>query len=78
MFAPSVAEGTGEDHVCGSAHGLLVPFWSSKLDIAPGEEIKAKQVSARGGDLRVVWEKEDETFRLRGQCVTLASGELHL
>ncbi|KJA25477.1 hypothetical protein HYPSUDRAFT_53038 [Hypholoma sublateritium FD-334 SS-4] len=78
MFAPTAVEGTGEDHVCGSAHGLLVPFWSSKLGIAPGEEIKAKQVSARGGDLRVVWEKEAGTFRLRGQCVTLASGELHI
>ena len=78
MFAPLGVGGTGEDHVCGSAHALLTPFWSSKLNIAPGEEIKAKQVSARGGDLRVVWEKENEKIRLRGQCVILASGELHV
>jgi len=78
MFSPLGIVGTGEDHVCGSAHGLLVPYWSSKLGIAPGEEIKAKQVSPRGGDLRVVWNKENGRIRLRGQCVILASGEIHI
>ena len=29
MFAPDL--GVYEDHVCGSAHGLLVPHWDAKL-----------------------------------------------
>ncbi|KAF8973498.1 hypothetical protein BDZ97DRAFT_1911985 [Flammula alnicola] len=78
MFAPSMIGGTGEDPVCGSAHGLLVPYWYSKLGIAPGQEVKSKQVSSRGGNLRVVWKKEEGRIKLQGQTVILATGELQL
>ena len=46
FFAPQ--SGIDEDPVTGSAHTTLIPYWSDRL----GKEImKAKQLSARGGDL---------------------------
>ena len=67
---------SGEDHVCGSAHGVLTPYWSGKLGLAPGDVVKARQVSKRGGELRLVWDKERGTLRLRGQCSIFAKGEI--
>ncbi|KAF9486338.1 Diaminopimelate epimerase-like protein [Pholiota conissans] len=78
MFAPTMINEPGEDHVCGSAHGLLVPHWYSKLGIPSGQEIQVKQVSTRGGDLRVVFQQEEGRIKLRGQCVMLSTGELHI
>ncbi|HEY1722126.1 MAG TPA: PhzF family phenazine biosynthesis protein [Magnetospirillaceae bacterium] len=46
FFAP--AKGVPEDPVTGSAHCTLVPYWSKRLGKT---ELKARQVSARGGDL---------------------------
>ncbi|KZT51665.1 Diaminopimelate epimerase-like protein [Calocera cornea HHB12733] len=50
VFAP--AEGIPEDPVTGSAHCLLAPYWSEKLGIPPGQELRARQASdsAEGGD----------------------------
>ena len=76
MFAPSMITSPGEDHVCGSAHGVMGPYWYTKRGIIPGHEVKAKQVSKRGGDLRVIWEKEAGRVKLRGQSVILATGNL--
>ena len=46
FFAPQ--SGIDEDPVTGSAHTTLIPYWSARL----GKEImRAKQLSARGGDL---------------------------
>ena len=45
-FAP--AHGIPEDHVTGSAHCLLVPYWSQKLGKA---DLHALQISKRGGEL---------------------------
>jgi len=45
-FAPDA--GVPEDPVTGSAHCTLVPYWSERL----GKKVlRAKQISARGGDL---------------------------
>ncbi|KAF9469672.1 hypothetical protein BDZ94DRAFT_1151766 [Collybia nuda] len=77
MFAPGFVTGD-EDHVCGSAHCVLVPYWSKKLNIARGNEIKATQVSRRGGDLKVVWDSEEDIVTLRGEVTILANGELCL
>jgi len=71
MFLPDC-----EDHVCGSAHGVLTPYWSRKLGVKPGDVVKARQVSKRGGELRLVWDKERDTLRLRGQCKIFAKGEI--
>ncbi|KAG6896374.1 hypothetical protein C0992_008743 [Termitomyces sp. T32_za158] len=50
MFAPGFIPGD-EDHVCGSAHCLMAPYWYRRLGIDPAAEIQAKQVSARGGEV---------------------------
>jgi PhzF family phenazine biosynthesis protein len=57
-FAPHV--GIPEDPVTGSAHCLLAPFWSERLGTS---DLKARQVSRRGGELRC---------RLRGGRVEIA------
>lgn len=46
FFAPGV--GIDEDPVTGSAHCVLIPFWSERLR---KNELFALQVSARGGEL---------------------------
>ncbi|HYD99781.1 MAG TPA: PhzF family phenazine biosynthesis protein, partial [Alphaproteobacteria bacterium] len=45
-FAPS--KGIPEDPVTGSAHCTLIPYWAERLGKA---ELKARQISARGGVL---------------------------
>lgn len=47
-FAPHA--GIPEDPVTGSAHVVLTPFWAARLSKAI---LKARQISARGGDLTV-------------------------
>ncbi|KZP02739.1 Diaminopimelate epimerase-like protein, partial [Athelia psychrophila] len=49
MFAPNFD--TPEDHVCGSAHCLMTPYWARKRgsSVAPDTPMKARQVSKRGG-----------------------------
>jgi PhzF family phenazine biosynthesis protein len=47
-FAPHA--GIDEDPVTGSAHCVLTPYWAGRLGRA---SLTARQVSARGGDLRV-------------------------
>lgn len=48
FFAPS--QGIPEDPVTGSAHSTLTPYWSDRLGKTA---MRARQVSARGGELRV-------------------------
>ena len=48
FFAPSA--GINEDPVTGSAHCSLGPYWGAKLNKT---ELAARQVSSRGGDVRV-------------------------
>ena len=57
-FAPN--HGVDEDPVTGSAHCVLTPYWAKRLG---KNELTARQVSARGGDLHCT---------LRGDRVTLA------
>ena len=68
----------GEDSFCGSAHCLLTPYWCEKHGIAPGQEINAKHVSARGGNIRAVWDRDDVngTVKLRVQGAIFATGQL--
>jgi len=46
FFAPKY--GIDEDPVTGSAHTMLIPFWAERLG---RERLKARQLSARGGEL---------------------------
>jgi PhzF family phenazine biosynthesis protein len=68
-FAP--AAGIDEDHVTGSAHCCLGPFWSSRLGKT---EMTAYQASKRGGVVHVRV-AGDRVF-LAGQAVTVLEGRL--
>jgi PhzF family phenazine biosynthesis protein len=68
-FAPWI--GIDEDPVTGSSHSYLATFWSAQLGKCT---FTARQLSARGGVLRV--RLEGERIRLSGQAVTVLRGEL--
>ncbi len=69
FFAPAV--GVPEDPVTGSAHCCLTPFWSARLGKT---EMRALQVSRRGGELRV--RLDGDRVKIGGQAVTTLRGEL--
>jgi PhzF family phenazine biosynthesis protein len=69
FFAPAC--GIDEDPVCGSAHCCLGPFWGSRLG---KDELIGRQISARGGTVRV--RLEGDRVALGGQAVTVLRGEL--
>lgn len=73
MFAPEA--GCPEDHVCGSAHCMMTPYWSKKLGTS-GTQMQANQVSQRGGVLRVAWKQTEDVITLAGQAKIVARGEL--
>ncbi|KIK70564.1 hypothetical protein GYMLUDRAFT_280943 [Collybiopsis luxurians FD-317 M1] len=73
VFVPFESLG-GEDHVCGSAHALLGPYWVKKQGLTDGIEVKAAQVSRRGGDLRIFWVKGEPKLKMRGQGIAIANG----
>jgi PhzF family phenazine biosynthesis protein len=71
FFAP--AEGIPEDPVTGSAHCSLAPFWAARL----GKSVlRARQVSARGGELTC--ELVGDRIKLRGEAVTVIRGTLEI
>jgi PhzF family phenazine biosynthesis protein len=69
FFAP--AAGVDEDPVTGSAHCCLTPYWSRRLGKT---SMVARQLSARGGILRVAL--EGDRVLMQGQAVTVLRGEL--
>ncbi len=69
-FAPAV--GINEDPVTGSAHSSLAPYWQARLS---KDTMVARQVSARGGVLRVTCEA-NERISICGQAVTVMKGTL--
>ncbi|MGH9147649.1 MAG: PhzF family phenazine biosynthesis protein, partial [Vicinamibacterales bacterium] len=69
FFAPGA--GIDEDPVTGSAHCCLAPFWSRLLG---KDEFVARQISARGGVLKV--RLQGNRVCLSGQAVTVLRGEL--
>jgi predicted PhzF superfamily epimerase YddE/YHI9 len=76
MFAPRA--GVAEDAVCGSAHTLSTPYWMAAKNIPESEVILAKQVSARGGDLRIVLDGREGRIKLAGRVRTVSRGELYI
>jgi len=71
FFAPIA--GINEDPVTGSAHSQLIPFWAEKLG---KNQLHAKQLSARGGEL---WcENLGERVTMSGKCVFYLQGEIEL
>lgn len=69
VFGPKY--GIDEDPVTGAAHCILAPWWAPRLD---RDELRAAQVSARGGDLLV--RLEGGRVRVAGNAVTVFRGEL--
>jgi predicted PhzF superfamily epimerase YddE/YHI9 len=67
FFAPRV--GVPEDPVTGSAHCSLVPYWAKRLGKT---RLMARQVSARGGELRC--EERGERVHLAGRAVLYLEG----
>jgi PhzF family phenazine biosynthesis protein len=68
-FAPSY--GIPEDHVTGSIHATLTPFWAERL----GKTVlQARQVSQRGGVLEC--ELAGERVLIRGQAVVYLRAEI--
>jgi predicted PhzF superfamily epimerase YddE/YHI9 len=70
-----IMPGAGEDHVCGSAHCLLGPYWYTQKGLPLGEKVISTIVSARGGNANLIWE-QDNTLRLQGEAVIFATGEV--
>ncbi|GJL85174.1 MAG: hypothetical protein DHS20C02_09490 [Micavibrio sp.] len=71
FFGPRV--GVPEDPVTGSAHCILTPIWAEKLGKT---KLKAKQVSARGGEL--ICELKDKRVEITGQAVLYMEGTINV
>jgi PhzF family phenazine biosynthesis protein len=68
-FAPKV--GINEDPVCGSAHCRLAPIW---CEILAKTDFTAKQVSRRGGILRLSFLRSVNRVRIAGTARTIVKG----
>jgi predicted PhzF superfamily epimerase YddE/YHI9 len=65
--------GIDEDPVTGSAHCTLAPYWAERLGKG---DLRARQVSARGGDVRCV--VDGERVKLHGRAVMYLQGEIEV
>ena len=71
VFAPNA--GINEDPVTGSAHCVLIPYWSKRLD---KNKLIAHQLSKRGGTL---WcEYADDRVIIGGKATLYLSGVIYL
>ena len=71
FFAPRM--GIDEDPVTGAAHSTLTPYWADRLG---KNEMRAKQISARGGDL---WCKQmDDRVHIAGKATLYVKGFLNI
>jgi PhzF family phenazine biosynthesis protein len=68
-FAP--AHGVPEDPVTGSAFTTLAPYWAARLG---KPALRARQVSARGGDVRC--EDRGERVLIAGQAALVITGTI--
>jgi PhzF family phenazine biosynthesis protein len=67
FFAPKA--GISEDPVTGSAHCILIPFWSERLGRS---QLQARQISERGGEL--LCEHRGDRVTIQGQCRLFLQG----
>jgi len=75
FFAPNA--GVDEDPVTGSAHCVLVPYWAERVGAERvGASLRARQISARGGDLWCAL--RGARVQLKGQAVLVLRGQLVL
>jgi PhzF family phenazine biosynthesis protein len=71
FFAP--LEGIDEDPVTGSAHTMLIPYWSKQLNKT---DLVAKQISARGGIL--FCKNKNERVHIAGKAVMYLIGTINI
>jgi len=71
FFAPAV--GIPEDPVTGSAHTQLTPYWAARLG---KQQLRAKQVSARGGELNCTL--QGERVLIAGHAIKYLQGVLEV
>ena len=71
FFGPNV--GIDEDPVTGSAHCILTPYWA---DVTGKKELKAKQISSRGGSLDC--SLSGDRVKIGGKAVTYMKGTITL
>lgn len=76
MWAP--AAGEKEDNVTGSANCLTGPYWMKKLGVKSGEEMFARQVSPRGGDMWVFVDEDKQIVRVQGELKLVVKGEFFM
>ncbi|KDQ15749.1 hypothetical protein BOTBODRAFT_54616 [Botryobasidium botryosum FD-172 SS1] len=77
VFCPLL--GVAEDPVSGSTHSLSGPYWRARLsNVQEGQEMKARQVGGRVGEIGVIWDEQNSRCRLRGAARITAKGELYL
>mgnify|MGYP001032082359 CR=1 FL=1 len=70
-FAPKL--GVPEDPVTGSAHCALIPYWAHRFGRT---KLQARQLSARGGDLRCeLWK---DRVKIGGSAVGYLSGTIEV
>ncbi|KAH9986106.1 hypothetical protein BJV74DRAFT_979496 [Russula compacta] len=74
MFAPR--DGIPEDPVCVTAHALATPYWMAAKNISG--VVFAKQVSLRGGDLRILYDAGERRVKFIGQVRGVSKGELYI
>ena len=74
FFAPAL--GVNEDPVTGLAHTILTPYWTAELNKTSEMALKARQASARGGDMRC--KLDGERVRLSGRGRLAVAGTLQL
>ena len=72
MFAPRA--GIPEDPVCGTAHTLSAPYWMATRELSG--VVNTKQVSSRGGDLKIQFDAAEQRIKLAGKVKTVSHGEL--
>ncbi|WP_230351405.1 PhzF family phenazine biosynthesis protein [Lelliottia sp. WAP21] len=71
FFCPG--ESVPEDPVTGSTHSMLIPYWSDKLGKTT---LQARQISARGGDLRCAL--QGDRVLIGGQATLYLKGKIFL
>ena len=72
-FAPWV--GIDEDPVTGSAHTVLVPWWSKRLGKT---RLAARQCSSRGGDLDLRYSADNAVVAVAGTAVVVLDGRIRI
>jgi predicted PhzF superfamily epimerase YddE/YHI9 len=85
-YVPGWLTNFATDHVCGSAHCLLVPYWAQKrLDSSAASgsvtletPMKVLQVSPRGGTLFVSWDTKERVVKIGGEVAVWGRGEVFI